>query len=526
MIISSQQNRQIKSSILEIAKSVEQLVHYNLKPPAHQPESVSGHCKSEVAAISEGRGKEQIVKNFKGSSNQNHLNLNQNSTHQQNSSLSQQSSISSIYEHGGTFQKESACIYPIEDERYKTSATKTNPMIEQELTKHKIIIEGRYGQSLMNHQYSFPRVERLKKKDKIDSQLNTSSFSQNTQQHRQQLYQQQQQHFNINQNALKISGGSNKFQNSNINKVVQDYQFSDMAQVVGSSSNLSKNNNNKNKFRQSKIMVKKESILDLSPNLKNIQQQSTHSKIRRPLVDQSQKQKLINVLRQSKDQNGSNKDQYLQQSNTQILSAQVSPRQNQFITYQTNAQRGLGQQHDSSFQKYQIGQNMNIKQQFNNNSHIGVQLNQNRSVAVSPNMLGNKIMTGYANSPVRINHEKNNMNPGSSSFVKNLKIKQLPSSNQNSNQLKLNFQNQQNFDNHAVNISINKNMGQNQGNLNSGSVDYRLHLPQLSKKESQSQKPSPRNSIFKAEMIINSSVGQGQKLNVNNISNNINNFHQ
>lgn len=41
---------------------------------------------------------------------------------------------------------------------------------------------------------------------------------------------------------------------------------------------------------------------------------------------------------------------------------------------------------------------------------------------MSPNISTNKALGSYANSPVRINHDKININPGNT-FVKNLKIK-------------------------------------------------------------------------------------------------------
>ena len=52
---------------------------------------------------------------------------------------------------------EPACIYNREDPRYRESAVRSNPLIDRELAKHKVIIEERYGKSLMNKNYKFLR---------------------------------------------------------------------------------------------------------------------------------------------------------------------------------------------------------------------------------------------------------------------------------------------------------------------------------------------------------------------------------
>jgi len=64
----------------------------------------------------------------------------------------------------GNLQKEGACIYPMDDSRYKNTWVKINPIIDQELVKHKIIIEGRYKQSVMNSGYVFPKTFQAKRK--------------------------------------------------------------------------------------------------------------------------------------------------------------------------------------------------------------------------------------------------------------------------------------------------------------------------------------------------------------------------
>ena len=47
-------------------------------------------------------------------------------------------------------KSEGASVYPKNDERYKSYYVHINPMIENELVKHKIIIEERYQQSVTN----------------------------------------------------------------------------------------------------------------------------------------------------------------------------------------------------------------------------------------------------------------------------------------------------------------------------------------------------------------------------------------
>ena len=48
---------------------------------------------------------------------------------------------------------EPACIYNRDDPRFRESAVRSNPLIDKELAKHKVIIEERYVKSLMNKNY-------------------------------------------------------------------------------------------------------------------------------------------------------------------------------------------------------------------------------------------------------------------------------------------------------------------------------------------------------------------------------------
>jgi hypothetical protein len=55
-------------------------------------------------------------------------------------SFSNSSSTTSIY----PYKQEGVSIYLKDDPKYKLGFTKTNPVIDNELHKHKIIIEDRY----------------------------------------------------------------------------------------------------------------------------------------------------------------------------------------------------------------------------------------------------------------------------------------------------------------------------------------------------------------------------------------------
>jgi len=50
---------------------------------------------------------------------------------------------------------EKASTYPKEDPNYREHPVKVNPIIEKELEKHKLVIEGRFNASLMNQSYKF-----------------------------------------------------------------------------------------------------------------------------------------------------------------------------------------------------------------------------------------------------------------------------------------------------------------------------------------------------------------------------------
>lgn len=44
------------------------------------------------------------------------------------------------------------------DPNYRDKPEKLNDVIERELEKHKLVIEGRFNASLMNQTYMFPRL--------------------------------------------------------------------------------------------------------------------------------------------------------------------------------------------------------------------------------------------------------------------------------------------------------------------------------------------------------------------------------
>ena len=49
-------------------------------------------------------------------------------------------------------------MYVKTDPRFRDVPARINPLIDRELAKHKIIIEERYGRSLMNKNYKFPKL--------------------------------------------------------------------------------------------------------------------------------------------------------------------------------------------------------------------------------------------------------------------------------------------------------------------------------------------------------------------------------
>ncbi|CDW88218.1 UNKNOWN [Stylonychia lemnae] len=265
----------------------------------------------------------------------------------QSDTLSNSSSTQSIL---GNLQKEGACIYPLDDARYKTTWNSrsvkklSNESRINKLKKAIDAIEESKSSILNSFDHQRQKVQSLskmtfygqdgKKRDIADifSPLSNRVNEEYNQPQNVMQQVQQQQHIqrplnNIStqkrqQNNISISGSGsavqgnynlNMNQNSNQN-LVYDYQFSDMAKILKQTTNTG---------QHKKIMVKKESILDMSPSL-SLNINNLNSKLKRQIVDKGSKQKLMRVLRQS--------NEYVIE-NTQ----QASPKQqeiNQFVTYQ------------------------------------------------------------------------------------------------------------------------------------------------------------------------------------------------
>ena len=73
-------------------------------------------------------------------------------------SLDLSSKMSRVGLSGNDFVAEGASIYAINDERYRLYAQHLNPVIENELVKHKVSIEELFMESEMNRDYVFLRV--------------------------------------------------------------------------------------------------------------------------------------------------------------------------------------------------------------------------------------------------------------------------------------------------------------------------------------------------------------------------------
>lgn len=65
--------------------------------------------------------------------------------------------VSTIYPENSQ-QLEAASVYQKNDPNYRDKPGKLNEVIERELEKHKLVIEGRFNASLMNQTYIFPRL--------------------------------------------------------------------------------------------------------------------------------------------------------------------------------------------------------------------------------------------------------------------------------------------------------------------------------------------------------------------------------